>query len=378
MSAQVKGYCDERFDGVRQALAGLLSSGTDIGASFSATWRGETVVDIWGGFKDEAQSEPWEQDTIINVYSTTKTMSFLCALILADRGELDFDAPVARYWPEFGAAGKQDVKVWHIMDHAAGLSGTDEPLTGDDLYDWEKVTSALAAQTPWWEPGSKTAYHALTQGYLIGEVVRRITGQTLGQFFRQEVAEPLEADFHIGVPETEFGRITNLIPPETSHRLQGVGAEDSIAVRTFRYPATNAQTSWTDAWRKAEIPAANGHSNARAVAKIHTVLANFGEAHGVKLLSEDTARSVMQTRIAGHDEALGMPIAFGLGFGLNPDPEARRNLCFWGGWGGSTAIIDQDNQLSFSYVMNRMDSGLMGDSRGLTMSGALYQCLAAL
>jgi len=378
MNELVNGYCDERFAGVKSALQGLLESGQDVGACFSASWKGETVVDIWGGYQDEQKIKPWEENTIINVFSTTKTMSFLCALILADRGELDFDAPVADYWPEFAAAGKEQVLVWHIMNHAAGLSGMDELMTQEDLYDWEKMTSALAAQKPWWEPGTKTAYHALTQGYLIGEVVRRITGQTLGQFFRKEVAEPLQADFHIGVPESEFARIANLIPPEISRNLEGSGDQDSIAVRTFKNPAPTAESSWTDAWRRAEIPAANGHGNARAVARIHSVLANLGEAHGVKLLSEQTARSVMKARISGEDEALKMPIAFGLGFGLSPDSATQRNLCFWGGWGGSTAVIDQDNQLAYSYVMNRMDSGLMGDNRGLTMSGAVYQSLAAL
>ncbi|MBT3734374.1 MAG: beta-lactamase family protein, partial [Gammaproteobacteria bacterium] len=203
MTATIEGYCDERFSAVRDVLEQQIESGTDLGASFSVTYQGETVVDLWGGHLDLERTMPWQEDTLVNVYSTTKTMSFLCALILADRGELDFDAPVSRYWPEFAAAGKSDVLVWHFMNHAAGLPGTDEPLAGDDLYDWEKVTDVLARQAPWWEPGSASGYHALTQGYLIGEVVRRITGQSLGQFFAETVAKPLQADFFIGVPSSE-------------------------------------------------------------------------------------------------------------------------------------------------------------------------------
>ena len=187
MTLSVQGYCDERFAGVKTVFETLLSDGTDLGASFSATWQGETVVDLWGGYLDEDKTRLWQQDTIVNVYSTTKTMSFLCALLLADRGELDFDAPVARYWPEFAAAGKGDVLVWHLMNHAAGLSGMNESLQGDELYDWERVTQLLAQQAPWWTPGSASGYHALTQGYLIGEVVRRITGQSLGQFFAEQI-----------------------------------------------------------------------------------------------------------------------------------------------------------------------------------------------
>jgi CubicO group peptidase (beta-lactamase class C family) len=377
-STEINGYCDPRFEEVKETLRKQIENGDDIGASFSATLHGETVIDIWGGYLDDERSQVWQEDTIVNVYSTTKTMSFVCALLLADQGELDFDAPVSRYWPEFASAGKKSVKVWHLMDHAAGLSGMDEPMSKEDLYDWEKMTTVLARQTPWWEPGTVSGYHALTQGYLIGEVIRRITGQTIGTFFRKEVAEPLDADFFIGTPESEFHRIGNLVPPSEDTALTGSGDEHSISYRTFANPHTTAMESRTSGWRKAEIPAANGHGNARAVARIHTVLANLGEAWGNRLFSEETARSVMASRISGTDLALLAPMAFGLGFGLGPDPQPGRNLCFWGGWGGSTAIIDQNNRLSYSYVMNRMNTGLLGDSRGLGLSAALFGCLNQL
>jgi CubicO group peptidase (beta-lactamase class C family) len=376
-SIEIFGHCDTRFAKAKDVLAASIESGDDLGASFAAYIHGEKVVDIWAGHLDEDQTKPWQEDTIINVYSTTKTMTFLCALRLAEQGRLDFDANVAEYWPEFAQNGKEGVKVWHLMNHAAGLSGTDEPLQGEDLYDWQKVITALEQQAPWWEPGTATGYHALTQGYLIGEVVRRITGQTIGQFFAAEIAGPLEADFLIGVPESEFGRIGDLMPPGGDASLTQEGDPDSIAVKTFRYPATSALASRTAGWRKAEIPAANGHGNARSVAKIHSVLANKGEAHGVRLFSESLAKQVMDIRIEGTDMALAVPMAFGLGFGVNtakllsPNP----NVCFWGGWGGSLALIDQDAGMSMSYVMNKMNVGLVGDLRSFNLSQAMYAAL---
>ncbi|HIG41999.1 MAG: serine hydrolase domain-containing protein [bacterium] len=375
---ETQGYCDEKFAQVRDVLAESLGTDADIGASVAVTIDGEMVIDLWGGHLDEERSEPWQENTIVNVYSSTKTMSFLCALLLADREQLDFDANVADYWPEFAQNGKEQVKVWHIMDHAAGLSGVDDPLTTKDLYDWDLVTSTLAKQAPWWEPGTATAYHAITQGYLIGEVVRRISGKTLGQYFRDEISLPLEADFHIGVPESEFPRIGNLLPPDDNTALAGQGDKDSIAARTFRHPAVNALDSRTREWREAEIPAANGHGNARSIAKIHAILACKGEAQGTRLLSRETAESVMVERISGTDMALQMPVRFGLGFGINAHEKIlapNENVCYWGGWGGSLALIDQDAQMSFSYVMNRMEVGLTGDLRSYNLGQAIYSSL---
>jgi CubicO group peptidase (beta-lactamase class C family) len=375
MDIQTYGFCDPAFENVRTVFNELLSSGTDLGSSFCATWKGQIVVDIWGGHLDEDRQQEWQEDSLVNVFSTTKTMSFLCALLLADRGELDFNAPVSRYWPEFAANGKSGVLTWHLMNHAAGLSGMDEMMTAEDIYDWDKVTQALANQAPWWEPGTASGYHALTQGYLIGEVVKRITGVSLGRFFDEQIATPMQADFYIGVPESEFSRIGNLIPPPDSNALGSEAADDSIAAKTFRSPSISALDSQTDAWRRAEIPAANGHGNARSVAKIHTLLANDGNSNGQQIISAETCRSIMQPRIQGMDLVFGTPMAFGLGFGLIPAEKNTRNLCFWGGWGGSRAIIDQDNQLSFSYVMNKMASGLLGDDRGDQLTQAVFASL---
>lgn len=374
---EVQGKFDEKFAGVAEIFSDNLVSGEDLGASFALTIDGEMVIDIWGGYLDEEKTKPWQQDTIVNVYSTTKTMSFLCALVLADRGQIDFDANVADYWPEFAANGKASVKVWHLMNHAAGLSGMDEVMTPEDLYDWEKIVTALAAQAPWWTPGEQSGYHALTQGFLIGEVVRRVTGRTLGRFFREEIAGPLDADFYIGVPESEFHRIGNLLPAGEGE-APTAGEPGSIAARTFANPFSPAPNSWTDGWRRAEIPAANGHGNARSVAKLQAPLACGGSAFGVDLMSEATARSVMASRISGDDLCLGVPIAFGLGFGLNSDilpMSPNKNACYWGGWGGSSILVDQDAKLSVSFVMNKMFPGMMGDMRSYSLVQAVYEAL---
>src|SRR5499427_3638418 len=205
--ADVRGFVHDGYEKVRDTLAANLDSGADLGASFCVTKNGETVVDIWGGFTDAARTTPWAKDTIINVYSTTKTMTALTALLLADRGLIDFDAPVAKYWPEFAANGKANIKVSHLMSHSAGLSGWKEPISKEVLYDWEKATSLLAAQAPFWEPGTAPGYHGMTQGYLVGEVIRRVTGKSIGTVFRQEIAKPLKADFWIGLPASEDKRV---------------------------------------------------------------------------------------------------------------------------------------------------------------------------
>jgi len=364
--AEVEGTCHERFETVRATLARSLDAGTDVGASVAVFVEGEPVVDIWGGYRDEARTQPWARDTITNVWSTTKTMTFLCALMLADRGELDFHAPVARYWPEFGAADKELVEVRHVMGHTAGLSGWTQQLEPEDLTDWEKVTSLLAAQEPWWEPGSASGYHAVTQGFLIGEVVRRITGSSIGTFFADEIAAPLGADFHIGLAAEDDNRVSFVIPPppiDTS-----LIDPESLMFRTLANPrveATAPQHGW---WRRAEIPAANGHGNARSVAAVQSIVAGSGEARGVRLLSPKGCDPIFEVQANGTDLVLGVPLRIGMGYGLSSDllPIGPR-ACYWGGYGGSVVVMDQETRLTVSYVMNRMESGLVGDSRGVNI-----------
>lgn len=378
MAAEVQGRCDERFGAVRDILAANIEAGEDLGASVAITFEGELVVDMWGGWSDQARTVPWGRDTITNVWSTTKTMTALCALMLADSGELDLDAPVARYWPEFAAAGKGErVKMRHLLGHTAGLSGWAEPIQLTDLYDWEKCTALLAAQEPWWEPGTASGYHALTQGYLVGEVVRRVCGQTVGTFFRKEVAEPLGADFHIGLDPAEFARVSNVVPPPPIS-MPEEAAVPPMALRTLMNPVLDVPQVWTDGWRQAEIPAANGHGNARSVATIQAIMANGGSLGGRTFLSEAGVNRVLEEQADGTDLVLGVPIRFGLGFGLPSDlmplNESGR-ACFWGGYGGSVIVVDMEHRATVAYMMNRMKEGLVGDDRGLSVIAAAIAAL---
>jgi CubicO group peptidase (beta-lactamase class C family) len=380
----ISGTCDERFNGVREAFAANFEpkdSIYDEGASVAVTVDGEIVVDLWGGTadRDAGPSLPWERDTIVNVWSTTKTVSALACLMLADQGELDLYAPVARVWPEFAAEGKGEIEVRHVMSHTAGLSGWQEPVTFEDLYDHDKVASLLAAQAPWWEPGTASGYHAFTQGYLENEMVRRVTGQTLGQFVAQNITGPLGADFHIGTAAEHDHRIARVIPPPPLPIPPDLDP-DSVMAKTFTNPMPDATKSYDIAWRRAEIPAAGGHGNARSVAQIHAPMACGGEANGVRFLGKETIDAVFDEQCNGTDLVLDVPLRHGIGFGL-PSPEMplspNDRTCFWGGWGGSLAVIDLDARMSFAYVMNKMGEGTVGDMRGAVLLLAAYAALAA-
>lgn len=272
---------------------------------------GEPVVDVWGGFADTDRTTPWQRDTITNVWSVTKTMTALCALILADRGELDPDAPVGRHWPEFAAAGKEKVLVRHLLSHTAGLPDWDGPV--EELYDWTSATARLAALAPQWEPGSAAGYHSLTQGFLVGEVVRRITGRSVGEFFAAEVAGPLGA----------------------------------------------------------QIPAASGFGNARSVALVQSVPACGGAVGGVRLLSAAGCDRAREEQFAGEDRRLGMPVRWGLGYGL------FGGAFGWGGWGGSLVVIDPESRMAVAYVTDQMRDPA-DDTRGMELVTAAYDGLKGL
>ncbi len=373
----VQGFVRSGFEPVRDVFAANLASGADVGASFCATKDGETIADLWGGYADAGKTRPWERDTIVNVYSTTKTMTALTALLLADRGLLDFDAPVARYWPEFAANGKAGIKVSHLMSHSSGLSGWAEKITKHDLYDWEKMTSLLAAQAPFWEPGTAPGYHAITQGYLVGEVVRRVTGKSLGTVFHEEIAGPLDADFWIGLPASEDARVAELIPPPPGSAI-GDGEMSELLRNMSTNPGIDVSETKTRAWRGAEIPAAGGTGNARAIAEIHAILANGGVAKGKRFMSEAGCRKALELQIEGTDKIMGVPARFGLGFGLPGGlvPLPHPNSLFWGGYGGSLAVIDMDARTTFGFAMNKMVGTTTGDMRGFGLLMAMWEALA--
>ncbi len=377
---EVHGRCDERFAPVRDAFAANFAAGLELGASVCVTIDGEPVVDIWAGDASPGGPE-WAEDTIVNVYSTTKTMAGLCMLMLADRGQLNWDAPVADYWPEFAANGKDGVLVRHVMGHTSGLSGFGQEIAATDLYDWEKITSMLAAQAPWWTPGDGSGYHAVTLGFLQGEILRRITGRTIGEFFRTEVAEPLGSDFHIGLDPAHDHRVSNLIPPAESDLMDTVGTmtPDSVAFRTLTNPVMTGAEPQTSDWRRAEIPAAGGIGNARSVARVHAAMACGGSLDGLDIISREGLDAIFQRQSDGIDRVFGELTSYGMGYGLPNEefPLPGEHTFYWGGWGGSKAIIDMDNRMSFAYVMNRMDASLIEDMRGPSILMAAYGALLA-
>jgi CubicO group peptidase (beta-lactamase class C family) len=372
----IGGVCDPRFAAVRAAFAGNFAKG-DIGASVAVTVDGSLAVDLWGGHADEARTAPWRSDTIAGVASTSKTITALCALLLADRGELDLDAPVARYWPSFAQAGKGGVRVRHLLGHTSALPGWTETIGFEDLYDWEKMTELLARQAPWWTPGEASAYHAITQGFLVGEVVRRITGRSLGRFLADEIAGPLGADFHIGLDPEHDHRLARSVaaPPTAAPPSQPPG---SVFARIAGNPVIPALDEIDARWLRAEIPASNGVGNARAVALMLSVLACGGEAGGRRLMSPAGCEAVLAQQSDGVDLAFLAPVRWAMGFalelgGLSFGPRT----CFWGGSGGSLVVVDFERRMSFAYVMNKMVGAPFGDPRNASLIAATYAALNA-
>ena len=381
---RVQGECAPRFGRVRDAFARNFANG-EVGAALAVTVDGEPVVDLWGGYADAARTRPWERDTIVNVYSTTKGMTAICANRLIEDGRLDLDAPVATYWPEFAQAEKETLPVCYLLTHQAGLAAISTPVPSHSRYDWTFMTSALAAQRPWWEPGTQHGYHALTFGYLVGEVVRRVDGRTLGTYFRDEIAAPLGVDFHIGLDARDDARCADMItapppPPGAPNLFAAITAQpESMIAKVFGNPRLDTAEVNTRAWRAAEIPAANGHGGARGLARVYGALACGGDIDGVHVLSPQAIERANTEHAFGPDAVLApLQTRFGLGFFLTqpmipfgPNPRAFGHP----GAGGSLAFADPDARLGFAYVMNQMQMGLAGDARGF---GLIYEVYNAL
>ncbi|MFE7856791.1 serine hydrolase domain-containing protein [Streptomyces sp. NPDC057403] len=363
--ADIQGSYDDLFTAVPQALAELLDGG-DVGGSVAVFVDGEPVVDVWGGFADAGRTVPWQRDTLVGVYSVTKTMTALCALILADRGELDLDAPVARYWPEFAAFGKEKVLVRHLQSHTAGLPDWDGPV--EELYDWAAATARLAASAPQWEPGTAAGYHSLTQGFLVGEVVWRVSGRSVGEFFAEEVAGPLGADFHLGLGAEHDGRLALTVPPPGRDEDYTASAPGNEAAPGT---ALRVRDGNSVAWRRALIPAAGGFGNARSVALVQSVTACGGSVGGVRLLSRAGCARAREEQFSGDDLRLGMPVRWGLGYGLFGSTYG------WGGWGGSLVMIEPEARMVVAYVTNQMREPA-ADNRGLELVMSAYDGLTGL
>ncbi|PXX69124.1 CubicO group peptidase (beta-lactamase class C family) [Nocardia tenerifensis] len=375
------GFCVDEFGGVRTELANQLASGEELGAAVCVTVDGETVVDLWGGHRDPERTVPWTEDTLVNVFSISKTMTALCALLLVDRGELDVRQRVAHYWPEFAANGKGDIEIRHILGHTSGVSGWERPIELADIYDTEAASARLATQSPWWTPGTASGYHALNYGHLVGEVIRRITGRGLGQFFAEELAGPLDADFHIGTGPEHHHRIAPLVPPPRLHFDMASLDQTSILVKTLTSPLLDLPEANSAAWRRAEIGAVNGHGNARSVARIQSLVSCGGALGGRRLLSEKTIDLIFEQQSDGPDLALLVPLRFGLGYGL-PQPQTAPavpggRVCWWAGLGGAIVVNDLDHRITFAYTMNKMAPGLIGSPRADAYLRAVYTAVRA-
>jgi CubicO group peptidase (beta-lactamase class C family) len=375
---EIQGTCADRFASVRDAFAHNLETGQDIGASVCVFVDGEPVVDLWGGHVDDSYTRRLERHSIVQGFSSTKTVGALCALVLADRGEIDLDGPVARYWPEFAAEGKGAILVRQLLGHTAALCGWDVPITHRDLYDWEKSTALLARQSLMWRPGLTSGYHGYTQGHLIGEVVRRVTGQTIGRFLSEEIATPLGVadDYYIGVPDDADSRVLPLTQGAPLDRPNGNRFHDL----SLYNPRVTPTDTWAVEWRRAELPAMNGHGNARGLATLMSILAS-GAANGVRMMSDAGGRRVLEQQSEGPDLVIGVPCRWGMGFSLEtrlfPGVPAGAKAAWWGGNGGSLSFIDCEARMAIGFVPNRWISGPFEQYRSASIVRAAYQALSA-
>ncbi|KAJ4249860.1 hypothetical protein NW762_012203 [Fusarium torreyae] len=388
MANLVEGTCEPNFKGVRELLSKRVSEGAEVGASIVVNIHGHNVVDIWGGYFDESRTRRWERDTIVNVFSTTKTITSLAAHVLIDRGIISPYEKVATYWPEFAVNSKQDIEIRHIISHTSEVAGWDQPVTLADICNFDKAVSLLAAQAPWWAPGTASGYHSFTHGFLIGQVMRKVTGKTMKEFIRDEISGPLGADFQLGVAESDLHRVSNLIPwvvaPSMSNRSNSSSTSslDSISTRVMGNPVFSPEMANTALWRNAELGASNGHGNARSIARILSAISLGGHVDGKQYLKPETIDLIFQQMSNGTDLVTNMPTRFGIGFGLTGEgamptwlPQGR--ICFWTGLGGSAAIMDLDRKMTIVYVMNKLYPVGQGSDLTVEYVKEIYRAVGA-
>jgi CubicO group peptidase (beta-lactamase class C family) len=372
-SSEVHGRCEPAFESLRRALAEIMDAGSEVGAALAVHVGKQPVVDLWAGHTDSARTRPWDEHTIVNLYSVGKAVTAVCALRLVEGGALDLDSPVSHYWPEFAQAGKKHLPVRYLLTHQAGLPAVLKPLPPGAELRWEVMTDALAAQEPWWEPGAEHGYHVNTYGFLIGEVVRRITGKSLGAYLRDEIARPGDIDFFIGFGPELDARCADIIPPRPGPDgeqgnvlldgdLATLTGLQRMRVGAYRNPPDLSGQGIINSreWRAAEVPSTNGHGNARAVARFYAALAGGGGLDGIHILSPATVDIAIAEQVYGEDVVLQRPTRFGLGFQLTmperrlgPGPRAFGHF----GAGGSLGFGDPDAHVAFAYAMNQGRAG---------------------
>ncbi|MFN8440355.1 MAG: serine hydrolase domain-containing protein [Caldilineaceae bacterium] len=375
----VSGTCDPQFVAVHSAFEENFQQANEIGAAVAVYYQRRPVVDLWSGYADLEQNKPWQKDTIVNVWSVTKAIVALCALRLVEQGKLDLDAPVARYWPEFAQAGKDLLPVRHLLNHQAGLAAIDETLSTEAIFDWERMTQLLERQRPWWTPGTAHGYHAVTFGWLVGELVRRVSNKSIGRFLREEIALPLAVDFQIGFGSEQDDRVATVVnqsqPAESKAEQMNIDP-NSLLAKVNNPPLPDFSIFNSRAWRSAELPSANGTTNARALARIYGALACDGELDGVRLLSSDLLGQATAISSSGIDIVFGFRSCIGLGFHLNrPAGFMGPNEAAFGleGYGGSIGFADPVTGLGFGYVTNGIRSDPAQFQRAAKLIHALYQ-----
>ncbi|MFI5952862.1 serine hydrolase domain-containing protein [Cryptosporangium sp. NPDC051539] len=381
---EVHGHVTDGFSAVSDALAKNLADGVEVGASLVVNIDGENVVDLWGGHRDAARTQPWTEDTIVTIWSSTKTVTSLAALMLVDRGLLDPYERVSRYWPEFAANGKESVEVRHLLSHTSGVSAWEQPFAAEDSYDVAAATARLAAQPPWWKPGTASGYHASNFGHLVGELVRRVSGRSLTDFVAEEIAGPVGADFRIGARPADRERIATMLAPTAAAAAPAdlpAPDPDSVFFKTLTGSFQDPAIANTPQWLAAENGACNGHGNAHSVARIMSALALGGVTGGVRLLRPETIELIFDEQAHGIDLFLGIPLRWGIGYAL-PEPEGTSfvpagKVCFWGGWGGSLVIMDLDRRMTISYLMNQMQPGVIGSAVSAGYCEVIAACAAA-
>lgn len=375
----VNGRCDPRFSRVLDAFAENFAVEEENGAAAAVYHDGRLVADCWGGWKDADRRVPWAKDTVVNSMSVTKTLAASCVHILVDRGLVSLDAPVATYWPEFAAAGKETLPVRYLLDHRAGLPYLENPPPGLTVFDWNGMVTAFAAQRPVWEPGTQAGYHVLSQGHLLGEVVRRVDGRSIGAFFRDEVATPLGLDFFIGVPESELDRCAEYIVQRKGTILDRDALDPtSILARSWEQVPKDADFNGRD-WRMCEFPSGNGHGSARAVARFFACLARGGEIDGVRILSGSAVGAMLTEQHNMTEVVMQRSYHQALGVLLNSPPIVWMgpNIAAFGhhGVGGSIGMGDRENRIAIAYLPSRMHNRLDNGPRARRLIEAAYACL---
>lgn len=367
MHAPVDGTHAPGFGPVRDAFARNFTHRGEHGAAVAVHLDGQLVVDLWGGWADAQRRRPWQPDTIVHTYSVCKPMAAACAMVLVDRGQLDLDAAVETWWPEYAQAGKAGTRLRWLLSHQAGLLALRQPQPTEVIYDWDRTVALLAAEPPWWPPGRQHGEHAYFYGHLVGEVVRRVTGRTLGAFFRDEIARPLDLDFHFGLDPDEQARTADLVGLDDRWR------HDLLTDRPLRYAQAltnppgllDPEVVNGSAWRQAEIPAVNGHGTARSIARFYGALVAGGQLDGVHALSPATVREMLTVQAAGPDLFIGDDVSWGLGMQLDGDEFGM------GGLGGSMGFADARAGFGFGYAT----ATIAGADRADIVTDALWQCL---